>query len=231
MPETDVEIGLPFAWQRIEEGFDAYYHRGLINEFQKIYAERNIYFIPIICGNSYSFGSRLPLPNPDAIKGKKIRATGIYGELVRKLGGVPVVIPANEVYMALKLGTVDGAIFALENIESFKLKEVYTNYVYYIINMDSFNKLPEEIKRLIDHYGKYVQLENSMSVYLYESYVARQASKTYPFKLVYWSDKDVDKVRNIAFGLWDSVAAKSPRCAKLVNIVKAHMRDLGKMSD
>lgn len=239
MPETDIEIGLPFAWEQPEEAWDAYFNRGLIDEFKKIYAEHNIYFIPIICNTRYSFGTRFPIPNPDAIRGKKIRATGIYGELVRKLGGSPVVIPAGEMYMALKLGTIDGAIFGLENVEIYKLKEVWTHYVFspnlntivgsFLINMESFKKLPEGMRRLIDDNTKYILQEITMNNYIWDLYWATKASREYPFNLVHWSAEDIAKVRKIGFGLWDTVAAKNPRCAKLVEIVKIQMRDLGKL--
>lgn len=241
MPETDIEIGLPFAWEQPEEAWDAYFNRGLIDEIRKIYAEHNLYWIPAISNTRYSFGTRFPIPNPDALKGKKIRALGIYGELVKRLGGSPVVVPAGEMYMALKLGTIDGSIFGLENLENNKLKEVWTHYVFtpnlntivgsFLINMDSFKKLPPEIRRLIDDNAKHVILENTMNNYVWDLYWATKASKEYPFKLVYWSDQDIAKVRKIGFGLWDSVAAKSPRCAKLVEIVKTQMRELGKLQD
>jgi TRAP-type C4-dicarboxylate transport system substrate-binding protein len=239
MPETDIEIGLPFAWERPEEAWDAYYNRGLIDEFKKIYAEHNIYFLPFIVNTAYSFGTTFDCPGLDALKGKKIRALGIYGELVKAFGATPVVLPGTEMYMGLKLGTIDGAIFGLENIESYKLKEVWKNYVYspnpnvvvvsFLINLDSWNKLPAETRRLIDDNAKYVLLSTTMNDYAWDQYWATKSSKEYPFKLVYWSAEDVAKARRIGYQLWDSVAKKSDRCARLVGIVKQQMKDLGKM--
>lgn len=240
MPEADIEVGLPFAWEQPEEAWDALFNRGMLEEIRKVYAEHNIYWIPAITDSRYSFGTRFPCPNPEALKGKKIRATGIYGELVKALGGSPVVLPPGEMYMALKLGTIDGTIFGLENVETYKLKEVWVNYVYtpnlntimgsYIINMDSFKKLPENVRTLIENNAPHVILQNTMHNYVWDLYWATKASKENPnFKLVYWSGEDIAKVRKVGFGLWDSVAAKSPRCARMVEIVKAQMRDLGKM--
>ena len=239
MPETNIEIGLPFAWERLEEAWDAYYNRGLLEEFQKIYAEHNIFFTPWFSNAHYSFGTTFDCSGIDSIKGKKIRALGIYGDFVKALGAAPVVLPGGEVYMALKLGTIDGAIFGLENVEIYKLKEVWKSFVYtpnfntvvpsILINMDSWKKLPEDIKDLIVKYGKYILLETSLVSHAWEHYWSAKSAKEYPFKLVYWPAEDVEKARKIGFSLWDSVAKQSPRCAKLVDMVRDQMRDLGKM--
>jgi len=93
MPEADIETGLPFGWETVEETYDAYFNRGLLQEVKAAYAEHNIYWVPHINPTRYGFGTTFPCPNPETIKGKKIRALGIYGELVRQLGGSPVVIP------------------------------------------------------------------------------------------------------------------------------------------
>lgn len=180
MPETDIEIGLPFAWENLSEAWDGLHNRKLLDEIRKIYAEHNIYWIPVICNSNYSFGTRFPIPNPEALKGKKIRAGGIYGELVKKLGASPVLMPAGEVYMGLKLGTIDGTIFDLSQVEASKLKEVWTNYLInpnlnviigsLLINMDTFKKLPDDVKSMIENQVHLVLLENSLNNYVYEHY-------------------------------------------------------------
>ena len=43
------------------------------------------------------------------------------------------------------------------------------------------------------------------------------------------TEEDKAKIRQIGIDLWDEVAAKSPRCQELVDIVKAQARDLGKI--
>jgi TRAP-type C4-dicarboxylate transport system substrate-binding protein len=240
MPEADVEIGLPFAWETLAEAWDAFQNRGLLKEFQKIYAEHNLYWIPTINNVTFQVGTTFPVPNPAALKGKKIRAGGVIAELYKRLGATPVLLPAGELYMALKLGTIDGSQIALDFLESSKLKEVWKNYVVspnysvivgnFVINMDTFNRLPKDIKSLIENHVHHVLLENSLNNAVWEKYLATKAIKENPsFKLVEWSDKDAAAVRKIGISTWDTVAAKSPRCARLVDIVKEQMRDLGKI--
>lgn len=236
VPETDVEIGLPCAWQNGEMAWDAFYNRGLYEELQKVYAEHNVHFIPVIHNTSYGFGTTFPVPNPEAIKGKKIRALGIYGELVKRLGGSPVVLPGPEIYFALKLGTIDGTIIGIDTLESSKLKEVWKCYVVepnfntivtnLLINLDRWKALPEDIRKLIDENAKYKLLQYSMNNSICDRLIIAKVTREYPFRVVRWSDQDIAKVTKLSFSLWDSVAAKSPRTAKLVDIVRNQMKDL-----
>lgn len=239
MPETDVEIGLPFAWESGEEAWDAYYNRGMLAELQKIYAEQNIYFMPVFCNSTYSFGTTFPAPNLESLKGKKIRALGIYGDLMKAVDASPVVVAGPEMYMALKLGTIDGAIYGLETLWPQKLYEVWKYYVTvpnlnsivgsYLINLDKWKALPDEYRQLIEGNGKYFMLGVSTNNYTWELYWAAKAAKESPFQLVQWPSDDVAKIRKIGFGLWDRVAGKSARSAKLVDIVRKQMAEIGKL--
>jgi len=240
MPETNIEIGLPFAWETASEEWDALYNWGLQKEFEEIYAEHNTW--PLLFGGHgfYHVCARGLLTSPDDLKGMKIRATGIYGRYIKALGGIPVVLPKADLYMALKLGTVDGAITGASALSNVKLQEVTDCYVRYpnlnnigctfMFNMDSLNALPDDIRELI-YRDSYAILANYFaSVYDVEnSWSLQTAVKEGYVKEIIWSEEDTAKVRKIGIGLWDEVAAKSPRCAKLIDIIKAQARDLGKI--
>jgi len=239
MPETDIEIGLPFAWETMSEAWDGLYNRKIADEIKKVYAENNIYWIPYICNVHYGFGTNFPVPGVESLKGKKIRAGGIYGEVVKAVGASPVVLPMGEVYMALKLGTIEGTIMSLDAVETSKMAEVWKYYVVspnpntiigsIIINMNSFNKLPDNIKTLIEDNAPLALLGHAVSNLPYEDFLANKYGKQNPFVTVRWPYSEAVKIRKICYGVWDQVAAKSPRCAKLVEMVRSQMRDLGKM--
>ena len=108
MSETDTEIGLPLAYEDAEGEFHCTYNWGLHDALQKVYAERNIYFQLLQCDTGVGMGTNFPAPNAAAIKGKKIRAPGVWGEYVTALGGSPVSLAQADLYMAMKLGTIDG---------------------------------------------------------------------------------------------------------------------------
>lgn len=59
------------------------------------------------------------------LKGLKIRASGATTEMaVKSLGMVPVRMPPSDMYLALERGTIDGAVFNVPNMFSYKINEV-----------------------------------------------------------------------------------------------------------
>lgn len=91
----------------------------------------------------------------------KLKTAGGYqNDAVKLLGGVPINIPSPETYQAFQLGTVDGAIFPTTAAASYKLPEIakyYTTgfdvsvfYASYVINLEVWNGLPDDIKAAFD---------------------------------------------------------------------------------
>ncbi len=241
VPEADIEQGLPMAWPDMSDVSYAYYRMGFLEEIRKVYAERNVYVIGPCSMNllSYNIGTTFPINSPGDLKGKKIRASGIYAEYVRAYGGSPVSIPASDVYMALKLGTIDGAFFGVGALEDFKMKEVFKYFVVspslnsitnlFLVNMDAWKKLPQDIQYILNTYSRYPFEAFGNDMRKQEQLILADAVKNYGLKAVTWSEADQAKSRETCVKLWASVAAKSPRCAKLVEMVTAQAKLFGRI--
>lgn len=238
-PETNIEQGLPFAWQTMEEAMRAYYYYGLYKEFQKIYEERGIKWFPAFPNAIYHLGTQFPVESLKDIKGKKIRALGVAGDYVRLLGGSPVTMPVIDIYMASKLGTIDGCIGGMTYAEDLKLKEVWKYYIVdpnmstlvtnYLFNLDSWKALPDDIKEIIES-GLVAQSNWYTYIKPITNYsIAEETATQYGLKLVTLSPKEKGEIMKLVIPVWDNIAAKSPRCAKLVEIVKKQMRDLNRI--
>jgi TRAP-type C4-dicarboxylate transport system substrate-binding protein len=242
MPETDIETGLPLAWEFNEEVWDAYYRRGLLDKIRKVYAEKNVFFLaPCSAGQISQIMATFPIKSLKDLKGKKIGGVGIYGEFIKLLGATPVSVPYPERYMALKLGTIDGVYTGGDMLETLKLKELVTHFIIspsvgcyansLIVNMASWNALPDDIKKFLDEETRFVVMEGGAMLGAIECRLAiAKAAKEYKVKLVHLPDEEVEWLRNETMTkLWGKVASKSPRCAELVELVKQQMRDLGKL--
>jgi len=240
IPEADIETGLVFAWPTVAAEYDCLYNYGLYAELKKVYAERNINWYPMPTDAIVGIGTLFPAPNPDAIKGKKIRAVGLWGDYVAMLGGSPVPIPWGEIYMGLKLGTIDGWTAGSATLEELKLKEVAKGIVYsprianapvnILINMDAFKALPKDIQELMENDIRYITYALSHKWHQQCTWVIADAKEKYGLVPYAWSDEDVKKVTEKAVEtLYPKVAAKSPRCAKLVEIVKKQMKAYGRI--
>ena len=237
MPEGYVEMGLPFACQTVEEGWDWLYNFGMHDEFVKVYDKHNIYPVIFSGGTLAQIGANFPLDTPGSIKGKKIRASGNFGEYVKMLGGSPVSLPWTEVYMAMKLGTIDAYQGAIGALAAEHLEEVSSHFLVYpnlttfmnniLINKDSLSKLPDDIREIIVRDSKYVMNARAASYWMEQQW---QVANLKGLTMVRWSEDDTKRViKETIEKVWPWVANINPECARLVDMTRRWAKAYGKL--
>jgi C4-dicarboxylate-binding protein DctP len=127
-------------------------------------ARANGYHIPA-CGISQGFRAHTnnvgPIESPDDLKGLKMRVPQqeVYVVNAQSLGVNPQELPYSEVYMALKLGVVDGQDNAVSNIWDYKIFEVQeyltiTNYATgpdpFMVNLEWYQNLSSDLQTIFD---------------------------------------------------------------------------------
>ena len=240
IPEAYISSGIPFAYKNAQAEYEVWYEYGLIDLVREAYAEHNIMFFYFPSDAHVGMGTTFEALGPDDIKGRKIRAVGSWGEYVKALGGSPVSMTWPEIYMAMKLGTVDGWISGAATMEDVKLKEVTKYYIdepgisaaapELLINKDSFAALPEDIKELLLNDSKYVTHTLSYSWSRQNDWTMANAQKEYGVVSISWSAEDQARVTKLMVDtVWPEIAAKSPRTAECVELIKKHLRDYGKL--
>ncbi|MFC1901624.1 TRAP transporter substrate-binding protein DctP [Chloroflexota bacterium] len=102
-----------------------------------------------------------PVRKLDDLKGMQVRIPGkTLLETFQKLGASPVSMPTADLYMSLEKGIIDCHIQPLEALMTFALAEVepYTTMLGFYgtragahcLNLDSFNRLPPDIQKIIE---------------------------------------------------------------------------------
>ncbi len=103
--------------------------------------------------------SRKPIRTLDDIRGADLRASGGAAQILKAWGANQVGMPMSDTPEALQKGVVDGLFSSLEVMKDFKYAELcryvtMTTSVIYpfsvVMNMDSWNKLPEDVKKVMD---------------------------------------------------------------------------------
>jgi len=239
IPLANVEQGLPFGWTEQEVAYVSYQKFGLEDLLRKEYAKHNIFWVSGgTLGDIYNVGSTKPIRKLADAKGMKVRAIGVYGNYVRLMGAAPVVIPSGELYMGLKLGTIDGMLGSPYYYETHKLGEVLKYYLMpstnrigfnISVNMDSWNKLPDEYKPLIKEAARRAFWAGTLE------YRSRVLNITYnininkygveyttlPQEEQEWLIKETQKK------IWPGIAKLDAACAKGVEIVRKSREYLG----
>ena len=239
MPEGNIDQGLPWAWTDAKAQTISMFQFGFYDLMRKVYAKHNLhYLVHFPMGDIYHIGTIKPVSKLDDLKGLKIRAVGIYADYVKTLGVSPVSIPYDELYMALKMGTIDGYFASAGALVSNKLGEVIRHFLLpttsninciWAVNMNSWNALPKDIRDLLDLDAPKVAVYFAQ---MYSGHVENSVAesiKRYGVQFHTLSEADQAKALNAAIPIWDSAGAKTPECKQAVEIVKQTNRYLGRM--
>ena len=150
---------LPFMCPTIETGtkiIQTLYHK--YPEFQAEYG--NVKILNIFCNVPvYVFTTKTPVRTMEDLKGMRLRVNSpAGGDIITALGATPVFMGMTDLFTAMERGTVDGAIYTIEAVQSFALGPV-SNYTTMVplstvqscigMNINSFNKLPKDAQDLI----------------------------------------------------------------------------------
>lgn len=153
--------------------------------------------------------SKKAAPHVEDIKGMKIRIPGNWAPFLKALGGVPVTLAGPDVYDAFAKGVVDGDIHPWEAPVTYRWYEVisfatvanYFQYGYFVapMNLNTWNILPEDVKKAIDKYSS-----RAGSVEFYGKYWDEEDANSLKFlkektKLQYleWSPEDATKATQL----------------------------------
>jgi len=115
-----------------------------------------------------------PVRRLEDLVGAKLRApTRAITETLTQLGAVPVGMPAPQVPQAISRGVVDGTVFPYEVTLPLRIHEItnshtsiwdgrglYTTVLMLAMNQDSYNRLPDDLRAIIDaHAGMAIAAE------------------------------------------------------------------------
>ena len=119
-------------------------------------------------------------------------------------------------------------------------REVVSNYLHdpvispmpgqLIINKDDFEALPEDIQGIILRDFPGHSLRGGMEYHMQCEWAQANAETEFGVKLWAWSAEDTARIRKQAIEtIWPDIAAKSPNCARLVELVKEWERAYGRL--
>ena len=139
------------------------YHGGGLDLWRELYAGFGL--VPFAAGNTgvqMAGWFNREINGVADLKGLKIRIPGLGGEVIGRLGAVPVNLPGAEVFTALQTGALDAAEWVGPyNDLAFGLHRAAKHYYYpgwhepgstleAIVNKQAFEALPEDLQAIVD---------------------------------------------------------------------------------
>ena len=237
-PVAGFSVGVPFTLRDIQDQYVLYQRLGMEELVRSNYAKQNIYFLRHLPCLDTAMTSKKPITSVADLKGLKVRATGLIGEMLAAAGATVAYFPGPEIYGALEKGIIDAAVYGpLATQYELGFHEV-TKYIAMppmasegdeaIVNMDAWNKLPDDLKMLltlsIAEHG-----ERLAAIYRHESETALEAFKDKGLTVTVMPEAERLKLTTLGWGVVDKYAAKDPDFAKGSDVLKNYLKLIGKI--
>jgi TRAP-type mannitol/chloroaromatic compound transport system substrate-binding protein len=235
-PMAGFSVGIPFTLRDIQDHYVLYQKLGMEDLVRANYAKQNIYLLRQNPCLSAVMTSKKPVATVADLKGMKVRATGMVGEMLAEAGATVVFFPGPEIYGALEKGIVDAAVYGpLSTQYELGFHEV-TKFVVMpplavegdetIINMDAWKSLPDDLKMLL-YLSVAEHTERIAAIYRYESEKALEAFLKKGAKVSFMPEGERSKLTELGWKVVDKYAAKDPDFAKGAAILKDYLKLIG----
>ncbi len=161
IPAAQFFTAIPFG-MNAQEVNGWLHHGGGMELWQELYAPYNL--IPAAGGNTgvqMAGWFKKEINSVADLQGLKMRIPGLGGEVLSKLGGVPLSLTGGEIFTALQTGTIDATEWVGPyNDLAFGLNKAAEFYYYsgwhepganleFLINKTAYEKLPKDLQAIV----------------------------------------------------------------------------------
>ena len=235
VPEVNCEW-LPFGWANPKEAQEMYENRGWLGFMREATQKHGVRYIAPLCVASMGLITKFPVHDVADMKGRKIRAVGMEAKIIDAFGAAPVAIAGAEQYMALKRGTVDGTDYPFYTIDKYKFYEVCDyiirpalhtpGIVELLVNNKVYESLPKEYQAAIDKAGweaflQTVELSPTWDEGAYKTCLEKKVT------IIDLDAKAMAGFRKATLPLWNDLEKKNELTGKMVQSLKAFMKEKG----
>ena len=160
--------------------------------------------------------SRTPILKVEDFRGKKIRVSAKpVMAVLTKLGASAQGISITEAITAMQTGVLDGQIWSIRAGLSYKIQDVVhnaTSWPFYgvenatIVNLGAFNKLPADLKKIVEDVSREMEQELIKNVMLGEKADIDEMKATGKMTFLKPEKEAIEQVRNLSKSTWDEWA-------------------------
>jgi TRAP-type mannitol/chloroaromatic compound transport system substrate-binding protein len=225
------------------EGYNIWlYEKGGLEMMQELYGKFNLFALPGgQCGQEMGLSSNKRSAKMEDFKGMRVRTPGWYMDIMNNLGASVSPLPGGEVYLALERGVIDAAEFSSPAINYPMGFDEITKYAIQpgvhqpgvqcalFFNKDAYEKLPEDLKWIVDIAAKETQLWS----YNWINSLNAEAIRRFKDKMEFVKmDKEtLIEFRKTTKTYLDEVKAKYPDVKKVLDSQEAFIADFADWRD
>ena len=209
---------------------------GLKDIWEEAYNEVGVKWLSAGAWDPCNFATNKPLKSLEDLKGLRIFTFPTAGQFLTRFGVVPVTLPWEDVQVAMQTGEIDGIAWS-GITEDYTVgwadvtKYFLTNNISgawcgsFFANADRWNEVPDNLKEL---FKLTMDSSHYYRQYWYWGGEAQLRTEGTKLELTTIPEAEWKTVETEALKFWDEVAATSPRCAKVVEILKKYRETMEK---
>ncbi len=129
------------------------YPRYLKGEYERM----GVYLAHCDATTAYDIIARAPVRMPEDLAGLKVRSTGgLMADMIREVGGIPVVLAAAETYTAFQRGIIDAVALSGPDMAAYRLYDIGKSYLriglshtvlQWCLSPRAFDAMPDDLRR------------------------------------------------------------------------------------
>ena len=234
-PMAGFSVGIPFTLRDVQDHY-VFQKMGAEDLIRQAYAKQNVYYLRQNPCMATVMSSKKPITSVADLKGLKIRAVGMIGEMLAAAGAAVIYVPGPEIYGALEKGIADAAVYGpLASQYEMGFHEV-TKYVVLppfaieadetIVNLDAWKALPDDLQKLL-YLSAADHTEAIANIYRRDSEKALEAVLKKGLKVSRYSDKESAKLTQFGWKVIEKYSAKDPAFAKGSALLKDYLKLTG----
>ena len=225
----------PFATRYSLDVPALFEHWGLNDIWKEAYGEiKGVEWLGSGSWDPCNFATTKPIRSLADLKGKRVFSFPTGGKFMSQFGVVPVTLPWEDIQVALQTGELDGVCWSgiTEDYTSGwaeQCKYYLTNNICgawigsYFANSKKWAEVPEHLKTL---FKLTCDSSNYFRQHWYWWGEAHYRATGGKMELTSIPDAEWNTVEAAAHKFWDETAKKSPRCAKVVEILKKYNEEM-----
>jgi TRAP-type mannitol/chloroaromatic compound transport system substrate-binding protein len=221
----------PFALRYSLDVPVLFHQYGLNEIWEEAYGEvENVTWLSAGSWDPCHFNTVKPIRSLEDLKGLRVYTFPTAGKFLTRFGVVPVNVAYEDAEVAVQTGELDGMAWSAITEDYTVGWADVTNYFLtnnisgawigsYFANSERWNELPEHLKTL---FKLCMDSSHYYRQYWYWGGEAHLRTKGTKLKLTTIPAEEWKTVEDEALKFWDEIAAKSPRSAKVVKILKEY---------
>ena len=226
---------MPYGATDAYELWDIHYNWGLMDMLREEFAEHDLYLLTGLHCGATSFLSNFPVYTTDDLAGKAVWV-GANLQWLTDLGAAPTEVPGFDMYMGMKLGTIDGFQWPVKGLKDYHMMEVVdyvmrpyilASFVHMFCSMEAWNALGPDLQRQIQDHIDAHMFEAWKAVEDYTTQAVAEAEEEYGVQFITLPPEELAKMKAASRAYWEDVAASDPYAAEAIELYDAWLEHRG----